>query len=112
MVAFQWRYMGVTADFLLPHDLNHVLRIDFDRQCIIRILDEMPLSCEEDGPISGLVMNHLAYCVQDSRFAEAQSVAWKDVFGPMIHHRFITGATCLDVLSPVHPTFAVVGRGG
>lgn len=101
----------MTADFLIPHDADHVLRVDFDQPCIVRILDEMPLSCEDNGgPATGLVSNHLAYRVDDSRSAKAQSEAWRYIFRPVIHHRFITGSACLDVLSKASPTFAVVDQ--
>ncbi len=113
LVAFRWRDRGVTADFVLPHDGEHVLRVDFDQPCIIRILDEMPLSCEDDGgPATGLVSNHFAYRVDGSDFAKAQSEAWRTMFGPVIHHRFVTGSACLDVLSAASPTFAVINHKG
>lgn len=55
-VSFECSTNGITAAFILPDDDAHLLRVSLDRECIIRILDEMPLSTEEnDTPNEGLV---------------------------------------------------------
>ena len=41
LLAFEWKTNGITADFLLPNDDAHALRVTFDRPCIVRLLDEM-----------------------------------------------------------------------
>lgn len=70
LVAFRWETNGITADFLLPDDDAHVLRVSFDQPCIVRLLDEMPLSTEDDDtPNEGRVSEHFAYCVEGARFA-------------------------------------------
>ncbi len=110
LVAFQWQVNGIVADFVIPSDGARVLRISFDQQCIVRILDEMPLSTETDSDNSkGLVPNHFAYKVQGSTFEATQSPIWKETSG-MMHYQFITGWACMDVLSAAEPHFSVVPR--
>jgi hypothetical protein len=54
LASFKWSTNSITADFILPDDDAHLIRVSFDKQCIIRILDEMPLSTEEnDTPMKG-----------------------------------------------------------
>jgi hypothetical protein len=61
LIAFRRETGGVAADFLLPGDDERAIRVTFNRACIIRILDEMPLSTEDDGgPSEGLVPEHFA----------------------------------------------------
>ena len=111
MVAFHWKTEGIVADFAIPSDASNVLRVLFDKQCIVRLLDEMPISTEEDGgPSEGLVAEHFAYRVEGSAFADAQSSTWKQVCAPVSHWRFITGWACMDVLSNAAPTFSVVAH--
>ncbi len=59
LVSFEWSTNGITADFILPDDDAHLLRVSFDKQCIVRILDEMPLSTEDDTSNEGLVSEHI-----------------------------------------------------
>jgi hypothetical protein len=108
LVVFRWETSGVAADFLLPDDVERAVRVTFNRPCIIRILDEMPLSTEDDGPSEGLVPDHFAYRVEGSTFVHAQSKAWKLVNAPVTHYRFITGWACMDVLSSGEPSFTVI----
>ena len=111
LVAFEWRIDGIVADFLLPGEDARRLRVAFDSPCIVRILDELPLSTEDDDtPNEGLAPDHFAYRLTGARFARLQSQAWKDVFGPVAHYQFVTGDTCLDVLSGGAPSFSVVRR--
>jgi hypothetical protein len=111
LVAFGWRTLGITADFILPGDKDRLLRVTFDAQCIIRLVDEMPLSTEDDrSPNIGMIAEHFAYRVEGAVFAETQSEAWKVVRSPVSHYRFITGWTCMDVLSSAEPRFEVISR--
>jgi hypothetical protein len=110
LIAFRWETDGVAADFLLPDDGERAIRVTFNRPCIIRILDEMPLSTEDDGPSEGLVSDHFAYRVEGSAFVGAQSEAWKVVNAPVTHYRFVTGWACMDVLSSGQPSFTVIER--
>jgi hypothetical protein len=105
---FAWSTVGVRADFLIPEDDRYVLRVVFDQQCIVRLLDEMALSTEtENGQIEGLVPDHFAYRLHDAVFARTQSEAWKlTMRQPISHYRFVTGWICLDVLSAAAPAFA------
>jgi hypothetical protein len=113
LFAFEWQVNGITADYILPDDDEHALRVSFDQPCIVRLLDEMPLSTEEDdSPDEGLIAEHFAYRLDGARFAHLQSQAWKEVSGPVTHYRFITGWCCMDVLSGGNPSFLVVARRG
>jgi hypothetical protein len=111
MIALQWKNDGIVADFVLPGDNAHALRVSFDRPCIIRLVDEMPLSTEkDDSPNIGLISEHFAYRVEGAAFARMQSPAWTLAVGPVVNFRFITGWTCLDVVTGARPNFAVVDR--
>lgn len=103
--AMKWTPRSLSADFVL--DNEKALRVRFDRQTIVRVLDEFTLSTEQ-GTNTGLVPRHFAYRVERSPFADAQSEAWKLVNNPVCHYQFITGWGCLDVLSKAAPTFEVV----
>ncbi len=68
------RTNGIAADFVLPDDDTRLLRVSFERQCIIRVLDEMPLSTEQDDtPNEGLVSGYFAYRLEGAAFARLQS---------------------------------------
>ncbi|MBB4228504.1 hypothetical protein [Rhizobium mongolense] len=94
-------------------DPEHMLRIAFDGPCIVRLVDEMPLSTEhEDSADEGLVREHFAYRVEEAAFDRSQSEIWKIAvsgrYGPTSHYRFITGATCMDVVTPAKPVFTLI----
>jgi len=111
LVAFKWAANGIAADFILPDDDAHLLRVSFDKPCIIRLLDEMPLSTEEDDtPKEGLVPEHFAYRLENAVFARSQSPAWKIGAGPVTHYQFVTGWACMDVLTAAAPQFTFVPR--
>lgn len=111
LLAFRWEENGIVADFVLPDDDLHALRVSFDRPCIVRLLDEMPLSVEEDDtPNEGLVPNHFAYRLEGARFARTQSDTWKEIVGSVAHYQFVTGMACMDVLSGAAPSFSIVPR--
>lgn len=111
LAALEWSDSRVVADFFLPDDDVQVLRVSFEKQCIIRILDEMSLDTEdEDTPDEGLVPEHFAYRVEGAVFARIQSEAWKEMYGPVTHYRFITWWTCIDVLTAAIPSFTIVRR--
>ena len=111
MVAFRWKVNGIEADFVLPADNTRLLRVSFDRQCIVRLLEEMPLSTEDDGPVIGLLKEHFAYRMRNAAFERVQSEAWKvSMHGQPEHYRFVTGWTCMDVVSSAQPLFSIVPR--
>lgn len=100
---------ALTADFVIPGDDRHALRVQFERVEITRTLDEMPLSTEdEDTPNEGLLAEHFAYLVDGSRFWSQQSWAFKVGNAKARHFRFITGWTCLDVIASGQPKLSVV----
>lgn len=106
LAGFTWGTNGIQADFVIPGDEQHLLTVKFERQCIVRILDEMALSTEQDDtPPEGLIPEHFAYVVHDARFFRMQSKAWSSGWESLSHYQFITGWACLDVISPAYPTF-------
>ncbi|WP_020180880.1 hypothetical protein [Methylopila sp. M107] len=109
LAAIKWDTYGIVAEFIIPHDAERLLRVTFDKPCIVRIVDEMALSTEDDfEPTQGLVSRHLAYRVRGAQFESTQSSDWNYVNAPAAHYRFITGWACLDVLSAASPSFAIV----
>ncbi len=111
LLAFQWETNGIVADFVIPNDEVQMLRVSFDRPCIVRLLDEMPLSTEDDEtPNEGLVPEHFAYRLEGARFANLQSSSWKEISGPVTHYQFVTGWACMDVLTGSSPTFSIIAR--
>jgi hypothetical protein len=111
LVDFRWDTKGIRADFIIPGDNAHLLRVIFDRECIVRLLDEMPLSTEDDDSATeGLVPENVAYIVEGAVFSRTQSEAWKLANPSTTHYRFITGWTCMDVLSSAVPSFGLVDR--
>lgn len=111
LIALTWKDRGVAADFAIPGDEERMLRVRFGKTDIVRILDEMPISTEnEDTPSEGLVPEHLAYLVEDSLFWRSQSEAFRLTSKAAHHYRFITGWTCLDVISDEKPIIAVTSK--
>ncbi|AUW41050.1 hypothetical protein [Rhizobium leguminosarum] len=112
--SFRWKTgKRVEADFFID-DPRHLLRVSFDGPCIVRLIDEMPLSTEhEHSADEGLVRDHFAYQVEEAAFNKSQSEIWKmavGVYGPTSHFRFVTGWTCMDVVTPATPEFEIVPR--
>jgi hypothetical protein len=106
LVEFTWDTNGILAEFVIPGDERQSLTVKFDRQCVVRILDEMALSTElDDTPTEGLIPEHFAYIVHEASFFRMQSEAWKSGWESLCHYRFITGWACLDVISSAYPTF-------
>jgi hypothetical protein len=111
LASFKWASNGIVAEFILPDDDAKLLRVSFDKPCIVRLLDEMPLSTEEDDtPSEGRVSEHFAYRVEGSAFARHQSEAWKEVCGPVTQYQFVTGWGCVDVLTAALPSFSIEPR--
>jgi hypothetical protein len=111
LVGFHWDTNGIQADFVVPGDDRHFLRVKFDRPCIVRILDEMALSTEtDDTPSEGRAPEHFAYRVLGAAFFRMQSEAWKFVAKAPAHYQFITGWACLDVISSAYPSFQLCDK--
>lgn len=107
LVSFDWQARA--AYFFVPDDDRRLLRISFEADAIIRILDEFPLSTESDAKTwQGLVPNHFAYRVDGAAFPDQQSPVWREVVGSANHFQFITGNGCLDVLTPGEPAFTLI----
>lgn len=112
LLRFDWSPGGVEADFSLTIANDLIIRVSFDRPCIVRLLDETALSTEEDGTTEGLVRYNFAYEVEGSRFAAPHSTAWKLMQGGMRHFLFVTDPTCLDVLSAAWPSLTLMTSAG
>lgn len=112
VLEFRWtKNRRITADFIIPGDEKNAVRVQFERVEIVRLLDEMPISTEFDETADeGLVPDHLAYSVDGTTFWQTQSDALKTVHPRLRHYRFITGWTCIDVISETAPTFLVIPR--
>ncbi|WP_249124968.1 hypothetical protein [Bradyrhizobium manausense] len=111
LIALTWEALGIRADFAVPEDELRAITVRFDRTHVVRILDEMALSTEaEDTPSEGLLAEHFAYLVEDSSFWKSQSEALKLVHSNARHYRFVTGWTCLDVVSDEEPVITVTTR--
>jgi len=108
---FRWETNAIVADFFIPDSPAQMLRVTFDGQCIVRLLDEMPLSTEDD-PVTrhGMIPENFAYRVKGDPFARQQSPTWLEIMAPVMHYRFVTGWACMDVLSGTAPRFGVVER--
>jgi hypothetical protein len=101
---------ALEADFYIPENANKRLRVAFPHIEITRTLDKMPLSTEESEKVArvGLKAEHFAYEVVDAHFWRSQSPAFKVAVKNLKHYVFVTGGTCLDVISRHPPTFSVV----
>ena len=100
---------SIDADFVIPDDSSHALRVHFRNLQVLRLLDEMPISTEnEETANDGLISDNFAYIVEDASFLRHQSWALKTVMPGLKHYRFITGWTCMDVLSKDEPEFSIV----
>ena len=110
MVALSWRAprTTVTADFI-HDDLDNWFRVEFESVEIIRILDDMPLSTEQDWESAeGHVNGHFAYRVEGAHFWLSQSEAFRACYYNSRHYRFLTDETCLDVVSQQAPRFSLI----
>ena len=111
LLSFRWESNAIVADFFIPENPSRMLRVAFDGQCIVRLLDEMPLSTEDDPATRhGMIPENSAYRVEGAPFAQQQSPTWLEVMAPVGHYLFVTGWACMDVLSGVAPRFSVVER--
>lgn len=104
-----WDVNCFSAVFLLPDQEEFGIRVHFDGDTVVRLLDEFMLSTEDDSDNSiGRVPLHFAYRVVGAPFFAMQSQVWKMVHGPIEHYQFVTGNGCADVLSAHTPSFEVV----
>ena len=94
---------SLRADFVIPGDESQQLRVVFSDVEITRTLDEMPLSTEEPEKWIGLIPEHFAYEATNAHFWRSQSPALFAAIEGLKHYVFITGETCLDVISREGP---------
>jgi hypothetical protein len=109
LLGFDWQNTAV--DFIIPDDDDHVLRVTFDSEVIVRLLDELWFRGEDyQRSARGLDAQHFVYRVEGSKFSESHS-DWDEVQGgPPTHYRFITKWGSVDVLSLGEPRFAIIPR--
>ncbi|MBP1848524.1 hypothetical protein J2046_006820 [Rhizobium petrolearium] len=79
------------------------LRIAFQKIEIMRIVDDLPLLDLEDEQTSGILQHHFGYVVSDAAFWRANERTIERSVNPMTHYRFITGNSCVDIISSASP---------
>lgn len=108
LVDLSYKAGAIIADFACWDDDPHWLRVQFPRVEIIRVLDEMPLSTEQNWEAAtGDVAGHFAYRVEGAHFWLSQSEAFRSAYSNCSHYLFVTMDTCLDVISAEAPTFSL-----
>lgn len=78
---------------------------------VLRTLDDAHWSTEQEEPCYGITPDHFAYTVEGARFWKAQSALITDQGRRrphLQHYAFLTGWTCLDVISDQRPVFTVL----
>lgn len=101
-----WMRGGLAADFFVREG-RHV-RVAFARVEAVRTIDETFTSTEEDEPSVGLIPTNFAYQVEGARFWRSQSALLGELKPRLKHFAFLTGWTCLDVLSEQEPEFTLI----
>lgn len=89
--------------------MKHGLTISFQSVASEQSIDVGTL-LGEDTKSTGLVSEHFAYRIEDSLFWKSQSEAFKAAVKNLRHYRFVTGWTCLDVISEQEPNISVTKR--
>jgi hypothetical protein len=85
------------------------VRITFPHVDIFRVIDDVQLPLEESDRLRvGHVTNHFAYLIEGSPFWAAQREVFEAVLPGSAHHRFVTGGSCLDVISREQPEISCV----
>ncbi len=102
---------ALRAEFSFGGDDPRRLAVTFSAVAVLRALDDAHWSTEHDEPCEGLSKHHFAYEVDGARFWRAQSSLITDQRGrrqPFRHYAFLTGWTCVDVISDQRPIFAML----
>jgi hypothetical protein len=85
------------------------VRVTFPHVDIFRVIDDVHLPLEENDMLTvGQVSNHFAYLIEGSPFWAAQREVFEAVLPGATHHRFVTGGSCLDVISREQPEISCV----
>lgn len=85
------------------------VRIAFSHVELFRVIDDMHLPLEEaDSLTMGHISNHFAYRIEGSPFWAPQREAFEAVLPGSTHYRFVTGGSCLDVISRDQPDISWV----
>lgn len=105
---FDWQ--SQMAEWAFP-DGKSLVRVWFGAaDLIVRILDEFPLSTENEAQERhGLVPHNFAYLVEGDPFLTSQSKVWRELDGPVQHYCFLTGNGCMDAITSSTPRFEIIG---
>lgn len=86
-----------------------LLKVVFAHAIMFRVIDDFHHPIETyDFTHDGHIPNHFAYRVEGSPFWAAQKETLSTVFPGISHYLFVTGGSCLDVLSVEEPVFSWV----
>lgn len=84
------------------------LRIAFQKVEIIRIIDDFSTLDLDSTPAKGMVPNHFGYIVTGAAFWNANADTIESGERLMSHYRFITGNSCVDIISSATPHYRVL----
>jgi len=101
----RWRDGAFYIDYVYNIE-NSYLRASFPRAQITRIIDTLPIG--EDEERIGLVRDYLAYSVEGSIFMRLHQDSIAGVEEKLVHYRFISPDSCVDVISSTPPLFRAI----
>lgn len=91
------------AHFFVPGQSEFV-KVYFPHVDIFRVIDDMHLPFEEmDILTTGHVSDHFVFRVEGAPFWASQQELLQDLRPETKHFRFVTGGSCLDVISCHEP---------
>ncbi len=104
LYSINWTPLGAVLEFFIP-DSDEVLKIAFVGMVVVRVLDELHISTEDDPKDRhGMIAHHFAYKVTGHAFKGIQSELLRD---DGLHYQFITGNGCADVISQHPPSITI-----
>lgn len=100
-----WAPVNLYAEFLLaPKNLR--LRINFPKVTVYRVIDDLEMLDSEYDANVGIEYRHFGYQVEGAAFWRDNINHIKRVGSPQAHYRYITGNSCVDVISVYEPHYA------
>jgi hypothetical protein len=98
------------AHFFVPGQ-SALVKVSFLHVDILRVIDDMQLPFEERNiPTTGHVSNHFVYQVEGAPFWAPQQELLQYLRPDTKHYRFVTGGSCLDVISRHEPVIEWVAN--
>lgn len=98
----------LVADFSVGESSQYV-RVDFPHVEIVRVIDEVYIPLEEAAAkVVGHIAGHFAYRIVGSSFWAPQREAFQVYLPGSEHYLFVTGGSCLDVISRFEPSISWV----